>query len=131
MKVAHRKTGDPPSLEEAMELEKSGDLPAAEKMYREIIRQHPKNEAAHNRLIILYRKLKDPHKELKALDEAISIFEKRDINPAWAENKTISKLSRSIAKSTGLVDKKGKHIYLGQPLEKWTKRRETVKRKIS
>jgi tetratricopeptide (TPR) repeat protein len=130
MKVIRMNNDWPLTVAEAHEREKHGDWKEAESAYRKIIADHPRTEDAWQRLILLYRSQKDYERELKTINEAIKKWEEAAPKRKLEGNKAIEKLSRSIAKSTGLMDKKGRQINPGQPLTKWMKRRETLRKKL-
>lgn len=122
MKVVHlnkeKETGTgTDQAEEAALLEKS-------------IREDPGNEKTLNRLMILYRKLKEPAKELKLINKAIKIFEEKFKKRQPVYNKKITAISKKILKATGLADKKGNNLYEPGDLTKWKKRKATLLKKV-
>jgi hypothetical protein len=88
----------------------------------------------YDRLMIHYRKGKQYREELKVIKKGITTLQKfyaklqtstlKKINPK------IKLLSSKIGKSTGLLDKKGKDVYLPDPLPRWIKRQAVVEQKI-
>jgi hypothetical protein len=88
----------------------------------------------YDRLMIHYRKEKEYAEELKVIKKGIATLQKfyaklqtsslKKINPK------IKALSSKIGKSTGLLDKKGKDVYLPDPLPRWIKRQAVVEQKI-
>jgi hypothetical protein len=95
------------------------------------IRDHPTNERAYQRLMILYRKQKNYKKELKTIDTAIrtfeAIFKKRQ--PTYGQK--VKALSKALLKATGLADKKGNSLYQAGELTRWKARRQTVLKKLA
>jgi lipopolysaccharide biosynthesis regulator YciM len=130
MKVVHKKDEIIPTLHDARELEDAGEWEQAEKAYQTIIRLHPRHEPAIQRLLILYRHQKEYTKELKAVNAAIKAYEEAPLNKKLKANKTITRLSHSIAKLTGLTDKKGKQLYKGQVLDKLIRRKKVLEKKL-
>jgi hypothetical protein len=88
----------------------------------------------YDRLMIHYRKEKAYKEELKVIKKGIATLQKfytklqrsslKKINPK------ITELSSKIGRSTGLLDKKGKEVYLPEPLPRWIKRQAVVEQKI-
>jgi hypothetical protein len=101
------------------------------KEYKLIAIAYPTNKEAFNRLMILFRQLKQVKNEMYWIDKAINNFQSRSRKPAIRANSNIAKLSRTIAHSTGLSDKKGNEIYLPPPIDKWQKRKELLEKRMS
>ena len=101
------------------------------KEYKRIALANPTNEEAFNRLMILFRKLKQTKDEIYWIDKAIDNFQQRSYKPLIRANSNIARLSKSIAHSTGLSDKKGNPVYLPPPLNKWFKRKELLEKRTS
>ncbi|WP_313514031.1 hypothetical protein [Sphingobacterium sp.] len=120
-------------LREARSLELEGRTNDAIKGYGLVVSKDPLNAVAYNRLMILYRKLKDYRKELAIIKKAIGAYEK-DIKKdqlTWkkAHNES-ARLSLSLAKSMGLLNDKGLPIYEEPHILTWRKRLDTVQKKI-
>ncbi|WP_313262026.1 hypothetical protein [Sphingobacterium sp.] len=120
-------------LREARSLELEGKTNDAIKGYGLVVSKDPLNAVAYNRLMILYRKLKDYRKELAIIKKAIRAYEK-DIKKdqlTWkkAHNES-ARLSLSLAKSMGLLNDKGLPIYEEPHILTWRKRLDTVQKKI-
>ena len=120
-------------LKEARLQELDGKPEDAIKSYNQVISKDPLQVGAYNRLMILYRKLKDYKKELAVIKQAIAAYEK-DIKKdqlSWKKANTKSaKLSLSLAKSMGLLNDKGLPVYEDPQILTWRKRQETVQKKI-
>jgi tetratricopeptide (TPR) repeat protein len=133
MKVVHNNTKTHLSktelFDEAKEAEASEDWKTAETYYQEIIKTDPHNEAAYNRLMIVYRKQKEWNKELQLVKKAIAGWEEFYGTVGKKKNNKVSRLSNSFLKVAGLADKKGKPLYLPGPLAKWKKRKATLEKK--
>lgn len=135
MKAIHHKTEkkDLPLnswLSEVRELE-SVSIENAIKEYKAIAIAHTGNEQAFNRLMILFRKLKQTKNEIYWIDKAINNFKKYSHKQKIRTNSSIARLSRTISQTTGLFDKKGNAVYLPPPLDKWQKRKELLEKRIS
>ena len=134
MKVAHLKKdndfGNMTLLERAHHHEVAQEYSEAAAAYERALKEKPVNELAFNRLMILYRKLKDQRKELYTINSAIKTFEDFYTPKGSKHGSKVSKLSLALAKSTGLVDKKGKNIFDPEPIAKWKKRKMLLEKKI-
>ena len=119
-------------LEEGLSLEAEGDLKEAEKHYNIVLDKDSLNVTAYNRLMIIFRKQKEYRKELGTINKAIKSYE-ADAKSSIQERKLNSKiatLSRSLAKSLGLLTKSGIPVYINEDVDRWIKRREIVKKKL-
>jgi tetratricopeptide (TPR) repeat protein len=110
-------------LERARSHEAQGEYDRAIKIYTGIIKKKPLNEMAYNRLMILYRKLKDYQKEITIIDQAIDSFESEANGVKKLPADKVGKLSLSLGKLTGLIDKKGRSLYDPEPVASWKKRK--------
>jgi tetratricopeptide (TPR) repeat protein len=117
-----------PWLDEAGEMEKQ-DKEEAIKEYKKIAAVYPLNEKVYDRLMILYRQLKMPGDELFWINKAIRTFEEKFKTPATKPSAKVASISKSLIRSMGLADKKGKSYYLPEPIARWTRRRELLQKK--
>ena len=117
-------------LAETKEME-SVSKEQAIKEYKRIALAYPGDERAFNRLMILFRQLKQVKNEIYWIDKGIASFQKRSRKTAIRANSNIAKLSRTIAHSTGLSDKQGNAVYLPPPIDKWQKRKELLEKRMS
>jgi len=119
-------------LPETRQLEKS-DKERAVQEYQRIAKTYPLSEVVYDRIMILFRQLKEPDQELRWIDKAIKIFEKHFAKPRSKarSNAKINALSKSLLRSTGLVDKKGKALHQPQPIGRWQRRKELLEARIS
>ena len=100
--------------------------------YKKIVAAYPLNEEVYDRLMILCRQLKESNEELRWIGRAINTFEKSFAGKNKVKDSSkINSLSRSILKSTGLVDKKGIALYQPQPIGRWKKRREQLRARMA
>lgn len=116
------------SLSEATALEKSGELEAAASIYEQIIKTKTLEEQPYDRLMIIYRKLKQPADELRVIKTAIAVFE--SIYLRKSQSRKLNSLSQSLMKSSGLANARGKLLYYPEPLNKWQKRKTVVEKKL-
>lgn len=123
-------------LETARGYEKDGENDKAIKSYLAIIKKKPLQEIAYNRLMILYRKLREYQKEIAVIDQAIDAFEsgsnsgKKNNESRKQADRMIGKLSLSLGKVTGLIDKKGKSLYDPEPVASWRKRKQLSQKRL-
>ena len=115
---------------QAKALEQSGELEAAADIYNRIITADKLNEAAYDRLMIIYRKLKDAKKEQWTIDAGIKAYRHfyKQKRP-HSRNKKIKELSQALMKSTGLTDKKGNSVFIPEPIARWQKRKTLLEKK--
>ncbi|HEY2349583.1 MAG TPA: hypothetical protein VGH64_11220 [Puia sp.] len=116
-----------PWLGEAGDLEKQ-DKEEAVNEYKKIASAYPLNEKVYDRLMILYRQLKMPKEELIWINKAIRIFEEKFKTATVKPSAKIASISKSLIRSMGLADKKGKSYYLPQPIARWTRRKELLEK---
>jgi hypothetical protein len=135
MRVVHRKPGAHVSkaelLEQARQYEAEGDLKKAGVVYEKLVRSDRYNEHAYNRLMILYRKQKEPQRELSIIKQAMAAFEEKYASSVKTiRSKKVSTLSSAFLKAAGLSDKKGKLLFLPEPLAKWSRRKLLLEKKL-
>ena len=118
-----------PWLEVAGELERQ-DKEGAIKEYKKIVAAYPVNERVYDRLMILYRQLKMPKDELLWINKAIRTFEEKFKSATAKPSAKVASISKSLIRSMGLADKKGKSYYLPQPIARWTRRKDLLEKKI-
>jgi tetratricopeptide (TPR) repeat protein len=115
-------------IAEAKSAEEDGQPEQAAELYEQALQQDKLNEYASNRLMIIYRKLKDKKKELQIINTAIKAYEDFYASKKHT-NKSITTISNKLNKSFGLTDKKGLAIYTPEPIATWQKRKELLERR--
>ena len=117
-------------LQIAVHHDREGEFEDAVKAYRKFLSIHPHDVDVYNKMMRIYRDMKEYEKELKIINEAIKVFEKRqkELKPAY--NKSITTLSKKLLKATGLADEKGNNIYQPPELIRWNKRKQTVLKRL-
>ena len=122
------------SVEEMLALarqhEQDDEKEEAIALYLKILKRQPRNEKIYDRLMILYRKTRQPQKEMDIIESGIKAFEEFYSKKLKAPPSKIARLSAALLKATGLVDKKGKSIYAPEPLARWERRRLLVEKKL-
>lgn len=117
--------------------EQKSDLEAAIKAYEENIREEYTDSFAFERLMIIYRKLKQPKHELRVIKKGISVFTKFNEGQMKASvtarknKKHLIELSNLFMTKAGLKDKKGNSTHLPEPINKWVKRKTLIEKKIN
>lgn len=121
-------------IDEALQKEKNGDLLGAEKAYLKILGTSHTAYKVYDRLMVIYRKQKEYRKELAIIGKAIKAFETNLLakQKEWiTRHKAAARLSKSLAISLGVMDKKGLPVTADPMLEKWQKRKELVHKRIA
>jgi tetratricopeptide (TPR) repeat protein len=119
--------------DEAINAELEEDLKRAATLYEQAIKEKPTDEFSYNRLMIVYRKLKQYKDELRVINKAIKNFKEahaKKIGKGLRKNSTVGKLSTALMKTAGLLDKKGNAVYVPEPIARWEKRKLTVEKRL-
>ena len=114
----------------AKEKEAAGEWKEAIALYEKLIKLHPLEEKAYDRLMIAYRKLKEPRKELNAIKTGIDAFEELYKKSKKTPDKKVIQISRALQKATGLLDRKGESLYRPEPIGRWLKRKAVVEKQL-
>jgi tetratricopeptide (TPR) repeat protein len=102
--------GDGPlSFDQSRLLEQQGDYKKAAAAYEKLLKQSSKKIKILERLLVVYRKLKDTEKEIRSIDTAIKIHQQQ-YPVKETSDKKISTLSKQLNKILGHTDKKGKNM---------------------
>jgi tetratricopeptide (TPR) repeat protein len=117
------------------ELETSGDTEKAISLYEKEVAKGSDDAFPYQRLLIIYHKQKDYKSEMRVLKKGIAVFtallkEKQQQAFGKKRSRKLVEMSRKIAQKIGLLDKKGEHVLLPEPLNKWTTRKKMVERKL-
>jgi tetratricopeptide (TPR) repeat protein len=116
-------------IAKAKELEDAQELEQAAEIYEQVFSKDALEAEAYDRLMIVYRKLKEYKKELAVIDRGIAAFEEF-YESKVSKSKKVIEISNKLAKSFGLIDKKGNSTYDPEPIGKWKKRRSIVEKKM-
>jgi tetratricopeptide (TPR) repeat protein len=133
MKVVHKNENIHDPNEDwatAREHEVEGRFEKAVTIYQRLLKKDASNPRIYDRLMILYRKLKQPEKELRIIQKALKTFESLYSKKTVAPTRKISALSAALLKATGLVDRKGKNLYVPEPIGRWQKRKSLLEKKM-
>jgi tetratricopeptide (TPR) repeat protein len=121
------------AIQKAREAESGGRPEDAAKLYEFALKDNRLDEFPFDRLMVIYRKLKQYNDELRIIDKGIRLFEehyKKPVRKNSARQQQISTLSNAFLKTAGLKDKKGKLLYIPEPISRWMKRKAVVEKKI-
>lgn len=117
----------------AREAESSGNLEEAATLYEQVIKQNKADDLPFDRLMIIYRKLKQYKDELRVINKGIKVFEdfyKKPASRKSVKQEKLATLSNAFMKSAGLKDKKGNLVYVPEPISRWLKRKAVVEKKL-
>ncbi|HEY0676848.1 MAG TPA: hypothetical protein VGD17_01135 [Chitinophagaceae bacterium] len=121
----------------AKEAESNEDIATAIRLYEENIKLGYPDPFAYDRLMIIYRKLKEYKKEMRVINRAIKVFSddydrhRKSMLSDAKSKKKVMELSSAIMKKSGLADRKGNETYIPEPVGRWIKRKEVLQKKIS
>jgi tetratricopeptide (TPR) repeat protein len=132
LKIVHSNKNLPAGKHElfdhAREKEAAGDWKEAAAVYEKLVKLHTLEERAYDRLLIAYRKLKEPRKELRAINAGIEAFEELYKKNKKTPDRKVIQISKALQKATGLLDKKGDSLYRPEPIGRWLKRKAVVEK---
>ncbi|MDN3656175.1 hypothetical protein QWZ08_11090 [Ferruginibacter paludis] len=113
------------NTDNARMLEKENHLQQAVKMYELLLKSAPSDMYIIERLMILYRKLKNFKKELLCIDKAIQIYEAK-YTAGHQHNANVTGLSKKLNLMLGHTDRKGNSLLILPEVAKLKKRRDTA-----
>jgi tetratricopeptide (TPR) repeat protein len=119
-------------IEEARNVEADGELEKAASIYEQAIRQHPMDEFPYTRLMIIYRKFKQPKNELRVIKKALEVytaFYDKKLKP-YTSNTKVGQLSKALLKSVTGSAKKTSYTSYPEPIPRWTLRKKAVEKKL-
>lgn len=119
-------------IEEARNVEADGELEKAASIYEQAIRQHPMDEFPYNRLMIIYRKFKQPKNELRVIKKGLEVytaFYDKKLKP-YTSNTKVGQLSKALLKSVTGSAKKTSYTSYPEPIPRWTLRKKAVEKKL-
>jgi hypothetical protein len=122
--VHHNKFSfDDDLLAQGKELECKEEWADAEKVYLKKIEGRPYDEAAHNRLMIVYRKQKKYGEEVKFIKKSIKTFQEwfKETSELKGSRK-VATISKSLQKSLGMQER--------EPIAGWSRRLEVLEKRL-
>ena len=121
------------SVQKAEQLIKNKEWNAAAEIYRQLNERMPAHERFYERLMMLYRRMNLPQKELAIINKGIknisTAFHARG-DKLFGKNTSVKRISNSLMKSLGLKNSNGKHLFEPDKVVAWRKRREIVLKKL-
>ena len=117
-------------ISEAEEAESANDSSKAIGLYSKAIETDALNVYAYDRLMKIFRGLKDYKKELRIINSGIKAYEQFYKSKSKTRSKKVSEISQKLNKSFGLTDKEGNNIYDPEPIARWKKRKINVEKKV-
>lgn len=120
-------------IEQAKAAEAEEELQKAAKLYELAIKQEPFEELPYTRLMIIYRKLKQPKDELRVINKALDVFQSHYDGKAaqFSGKDQIGQLSKALLKAISGSSKKAGHTQYPEPIPKWRLRKKTVEKKVN
>jgi len=114
-----------PDYHGARELEQKGFYKEAAALYEKLLKAAPNSLRIINRLLIVYRKLKEVKKEIHYIDKAIAIQQQYFASRATPD-KTITNISKKLNALLGHTDKKGKPVLVPAEVLKLQERKKRL-----
>ena len=106
-------------ISKAEEAEASKNYAIALELYKKVIKTDKLNVYAYDRLMKIFRQLKDYKKELAIIDSGIKAYEQLYKTKSKTKSEKVSEISQKLNRSFGLTDKKGNNIYDPEPIARW------------
>ncbi len=110
-------------------LENNEQLEEAATYYEKYLEKQPHDVLPYQRLMIIFRKLKDVKNELRIIDRGIQSFTALYTPASAGKNSSVVKLSKQLNILTGLTDKKGNSLHDAGPIGKWKSRKALLLKK--
>ena len=119
-------------ISRARDFESAGEPDKAAKEYEQAISHGPFDERPYDRLMVIYRKMKDYEKELKVISKGLEVFRKHYDKKAnqFRGNDKLGKLSKALLRTLSGKDKKSNFNPYPEPVGRWDTRRVTVEKKL-
>jgi hypothetical protein len=117
-------------LSQAAEAEATKNNSLAIGLYDKAIKKDRLNIYAYDRLMKIFRQLKDYKKELAVINKGVKAYEQFYKSKMKKRSGKVSEISQKLNRSFGLTDKKGNNIYDPEPIARWKKRKLNVEKKL-
>jgi len=117
-------------ISKAEEAEASGNNSLAIGLYNTAIKKDSLNIYPYDRVMKIFRQLKEYKKELAIINKGIKAFEQFYKSESKTRSKKVSEISQKLNRSFGLTDKKGINVYDPEPIARWKKRKINVEKKV-
>ncbi|RYY68645.1 MAG: hypothetical protein EOO13_11730 [Chitinophagaceae bacterium] len=109
--------GDHIHIADAQALEQKEDFSGAASLYEALLKQSPKNLRILQRLMVLFRKLRNVKKELQYIDTAIKVQQQKYVINGELDKRAAT-ISNQLNKMLGHTDKKGKTVFVADEILK-------------
>ena len=119
-------------IKQARAVEANGELEKAASIYEQAIKQEPFEELPYSRLMIIYRKLKQPKDELRVIKKALDVFQSHYDEKAvhYSGRDKIGQLSKALLKSMSGSNRTASYTQYPEPIPRWTLRKKAVEKKL-
>ena len=117
-----------PDYDGARELEQKGLYREAAALYEKLLKAAPQSLRIISRLLIVYRKLKEPKQEVHYIDKAIAIHQQYFTSRA-TPTRTVTSISKKLNSLLGHTDKKGKPVLVPEEILKLQERKKRLLKK--
>ncbi len=120
-------------IAQARELEGEGKFEEAATMYNKVVAEDPLNEMAIQRLLVLYRKLKEYRKEMQLLNASIKAItaKQEEQTGVWSKkHPAAAKASKALLRSLGGAKAKAAPAYEQAIISTWRKRKENLAKRM-
>lgn len=121
-------------FDEGRKAEKDMQFNDAAKHYLLLLKKNPAHVAANNRLMIVYRKLRELYKEAELIKRAIKAIEgaiERRQQQWIDEHPDKARDTKALAMSLGLLGEKGLPIVEHEQISTWQRRLTTLENKLN
>jgi tetratricopeptide (TPR) repeat protein len=116
----------------ARHAEQEGEAEKAIELYELAVRQKPVEALPYQRLMILYRKFKQPKEELKVVSRALAVFldHYEEKKGKVLKDPAVARASKALFHALN-GKKTMTPSWYPEPIPKWTKRKEALEKKLS
>ncbi|MBG9377196.1 hypothetical protein I5907_13210 [Panacibacter sp. DH6] len=121
------------SVQKAEQAIHAQNFKAAVDIYTALMKRRPSDEHNYSRLMMIFRKLKQPRKELQVINEGIksvSAAYHSQGQQQFGNNATVKRISNALLKSLGMKDQKGRFVFEPSVVERWKKRKALVLKRM-
>ena len=117
-------------ISKAEEAEATNNNNLAIELYNKVIKTDDLNIYAYDRLMKIFRQLKNYKKELAVINSGIKAYERFYKSKLKTRSNKVREISQKLNKSFGLTDKQGNSVYNPEPIARWKKRKINVEKKM-
>ena len=120
-------------IKDARQAEADDEPQKAAELYELAIKQKPLEDEPYDRLMIIYRKLKNYKDELKVINKALDLYRDHYSEKAakiFGNNKKLHQTGKALLRSLAPKGTRPEILY-PEPVSRWTKRKHTVEKKLN